>query len=297
MNRTREGAMTNEVANENSARQMQFWNSAASASWVEKQARLDGFFAPLSVAGLTRIGATRGDRVLDVGCGCGDTTLALARAVGPSGTALGVDISAQMLDRARARAAEEGLGHVSYLLSDAGAYPFKKAGFDLVFSRLGVMFFGDAPAAFANLRRAVRPGGRMVFVCPRAPAECAFITVAVTAAKPLLPAGAMPIPGPEDPWMFSLADPARVRRVLNAAGWSDVVLDPLDADMVLEEADGPEAAAAFSLQFGPLPRVLAEAGEVTRAQVIAAIADAYRAMGFKSRVALPGGFWVVSATA
>lgn len=289
--------MTSELANENSARQMQFWNSAASAPWVAQQVRLDAFFAPLSEAGLTRVCAMRGERVLDVGCGCGDTTLALARAVGLSGTAMGVDISAQMLDRARARAAEEGLGHARFLQADAGSYPFEVAGFDLVFSRLGVMFFGDAPAAFANLRRAVRPGGRMVFVCTRAPAECAYITAAVTAAQPLLPAGAMPVPGPEDPWMFSLADPARVRRVLGAAGWRDVALDPLDADMVLEEADGPEAAAAFSMQFGPLPRVLAEAGAATRAQVIAAIADAYRGMGFKSRVALPGGFWVVSATA
>lgn len=292
-----EDRMAETAAAMHGARQARYWNSAATSPWVEQQARLDAFFAPLNAAGLAKARPVPGERVLDVGCGCGDSALALARAVGSAGSVLGVDLSVPMLNRAKARAAEAALSHATFLEGDAGEPGVVGEGFDLVFSRLGVMFFGDAPAAFATLRRATRPGGRMVFVCPRTPAECAFISAAVTAARPLLPEGALPVPGPDEPWMFSLADPARVHRVLGAAGWRDIALEKLDEAMVLEETAGPEAAAAFSLQFGPLPRVLAEVEAATRVRVMAAIANAYRAMGFGARVVLPGGFWVVSAAA
>jgi SAM-dependent methyltransferase len=278
-------------------RQRQFWNGPASAPWVTLQARLDRLFAPVRDAGLARARPASGEQALDIGCGCGDTTLALARAVGSDGSALGLDISAPMLARARERGAQERLANVGFELADAATFAFAPARADLVFSRLGVMFFGDAPAAFANLRRATRTGGRLVSLVPRAPAENPYISTAVGAARPFLPPDAMPVPGPEDPWMFSLADPSRVRRVLDTAGWHDIGLDPFDPPMLLEESQGPEAAAAFSLQFGPLPRVMADLPEATRGSIVAAVADTYRAMGLGARVELPGAFWIITATA
>lgn len=124
-----------------------------------------------------------GEAALDVGCGCGATVLELTRRVGPSGRVHGVDISAQMLGRARERVAAGGFANVALTLADAAAHAFPPRGFDLVFSHLGVMFFGAPVSAFANLRHALKPSGRMVFVCCRTPAENRYITTAVQAAR------------------------------------------------------------------------------------------------------------------
>lgn len=286
-----------DASNPLTERQRQFWNSSASAPWVTLQARLDRLFAPLTEAGLARARPASGEHAIDIGCGCGDTTLALARAVGPHGSALGVDISAPMVARARERAVEDGVGNARFELGDAAIHPFPPAQADLVFSRVGVMFFGNAPAAFAHLRRATRPGGRLVALVLRTQPENPYIATAVDAARPFLPPNAMPAPGPEDPGMFSLAEPSRVHRILGEAGWQNIGLEPFNPMMLLEESQGPDAAATFSLQFGPLPRVMEALPEATRGKIIAAVAGAYRSMGFGARVELPGAYWTLTATA
>jgi SAM-dependent methyltransferase len=277
------------------AAQASYWNSPATAPWVALQERLDALLAPLSRAALERAAPLPGEHALDVGCGCGATVLELARRVGPSGRVQGVDISAQMLERAKERAAAQGLTEIALTLADAAIHAFTPAGFDLVFSRLGVMFFGDPVAAFANLHRALKSSGRLVFLCCRSPAENRYITAAVQAARPLLPPGAMPIPGPEEPGMFSLADPDRVRRVLESAGFRDVALVPHDERMRLAGPGGAAEAAAFSLQFGPLTRVMDEGGPELSEAILAAVTEAYRGLEGPDGIVLDGAFWIVIA--
>ena len=142
--------------------------------------------------------------------------------MGRSGRVLGVDISEQMLARARERVVEMGLPQVTLTLADAATFAFEPGRFDHIYSRLGIMFFGTPVTAFANLRSALKPSGRMTFLCCRTPAENTYISTAVQAARPLLPSDALPIPGPEEPGMFSLADPACVQHVLESAGFRDI---------------------------------------------------------------------------
>src|SRR5262249_32133419 len=146
------------------AEQVRFWNDAGSRRWVRQQALLDAMLASLGRRALERAAARHGERVVDVGCGCGDTSLALARAVGVTGRVTGIDVSRPMLERAGERAREAGLGTVCFVEADAQTHPFARE-HDLVFSRFGVMFFIDPVVAFRNLRGALGPGGRLAFVC------------------------------------------------------------------------------------------------------------------------------------
>ena len=232
-----------------SARQVRFWNSPATASWVTLQERLDAFFMPLAQAALDHAQPAPGEHVIDVGCGCGATTLALAERVGASGNVHGVDISRPMLGRARQRVDANGPPQVTLTLADAGTHDFPPGSVDLIFSRLGVMFFGDPIAAFANLRRALKPTGRMVFACLQAPAN-PFTMTAVHAARPLLPPGTIPVPGPDEPGMFSFAEPARVQRILKAAGFAAIALLPHHERMWLAGAGEAAKAAASRSSSG-----------------------------------------------
>src|SRR6185369_15072156 len=179
-----------------------------------------------------------GERVLDVGCGCGSTTIELARRAGPTGHVVGADISGPMLADARARTAAAGLGNVELVHADAQTHAFPPSAFDLVFSRFGVMFFADPTAAFANLRGALRPGGRLAFVCWRSLPENPWMAVPLMAALQHLPPPT--IPGPEDPGPFSFADRGRVERILGGAGWSDVTVTPLDETLTLPGGEIPQ---------------------------------------------------------
>ncbi len=172
--------------------------------------------APVSEILIDRARAKAGERIVDVGCGCGATTIALAQKVGPTGHVLGIDISAPMLARAR-QIAPLGLP-VDFVLADATVYPFVPASFDLLVSRFGVMFFAEPALSFANLRRALRPSGRLAFACWRDPRENPFFMAPLQAVYKHVPK--LPQLGPEDPGPFSFASEARVHRILSEAGFS-----------------------------------------------------------------------------
>ena len=163
-----------------------------------------------------------GERVIDVGCGSGATTIAFARKVAPSGHVFGVDVSAPMLERARASAPKE--LPVDFALADATVYPFDPASFDLLASRFGVMFFADPVLSFANMRKALRPSGRLAFACWREPRENPFFMAPLQAVYKHVPK--LPQQGPEDPGPFAFASEARVHRILGAAGFTGIAMEP-----------------------------------------------------------------------
>lgn len=266
------------------------------------QPRLDAQLRPLGFAAMEKLSLSEGMRVLDVGCGAGDTTLELATRV-VTGSALGVDISAALLERARARA--EGNDRVRFELADAQTFAFEPASFDAVFSRFGVMFFDDPVGAFGNLRGALKPGGRMAFACWRAIAENPAFTLPLAAALSLLPEPPAATP-PEAPGPFAFADGARTKALLEQAGWVDVEVWAHDAGLlvgggVAHEGGGAdrglEAAVEMSMHVGPLGRALLTLDEDTRTRARDAVRQALRPHGGPDGVTLPAAIWIVTARA
>ncbi|HME20721.1 MAG TPA: class I SAM-dependent methyltransferase [Acetobacteraceae bacterium] len=272
------------------AQQIEYWNGVIAQTWVRLQTRLDELNHKLTQVALEHAAPQPGERAIDIGCGCGATVLELARRVGLGGHVFGVDLSGPMLGLARRRTAEAGYTQVTLEQADMSTYAFAPQSFDLAFSRFGVMFFDNPVAAFANLRGALKPAGRLVFACFRSMAENPWVLEPLKAVQHLLPPS--PPPGPEEPGQFAFADPDRVRRILGAAGFHDIVFTKYDPVMQLGSA---AQAAEFSSQIGPVARALVGAPETLRTAVRDALTAAYRQHDGPDGVNLPGANWIVAA--
>jgi SAM-dependent methyltransferase len=267
----------------------EFWNAEGGEVWVRQQDLLDRLNAPIGEAVVARADPGPGRRALDVGCGAGATTLDMARRLGPDGGCVGVDVSGPLLDLARERARGETSGHAEFVQADAQDHAFAPGAFDVILSRFGVMFFTDPDAAFANLRRALKPGGALVFASWRGPAENPLTQVAMAAATPLL---SEPPPAPRaGPGRFAFADPDHVRGILTRSGWRDVEIAPLDAPMpvTLDEM------MVLSLELGTLGPLLRREDAATRARVTEAVAARLREEMRDGVVPLSAACWLVTA--
>ena len=277
------------------AEQIKYWNEVSGAKWVALQPVIDAQIRPLGLLAMDRAGLRPGARVLDVGCGCGETTIELARRVAPGGQATGIDISAPMLERARESAAADGAA-VRFEIADAQTHAFAPASADVLFSRFGVMFFSDPTAAFANLRRALTPTGRLAFVCWQALPENAWMAVPMLTALQHLPPPAMP--APDAPGPFAFADPARVRRILEGAGFRDVQLEDVRETLTVGGGAGPEETAEFMLQMGPTAAALREAPDPTlKPRVLAAVREALLPYATPQGIRMASACWVATAAA
>ena len=270
--------------------QIAYWNDSAGLTWAALQDKLDAQIEPLGDGAMAALSPAAGERVLDIGCGCGQTTLALAARVGPGGAVLGVDISRPMLDVARRRIAEHRLSQASVIEADAQAHAFEAGGFDAVFSRFGVMFFDNPTAAFANIRKGLKPGGRLGFVCWRPFNENPWMQTPFLAALPHLAEPPQP-PDPLAPGPFAFADPDRVRGILADAGFVDIKIAPQDIAMGSPTIDG---ALEVALKVGPLGRMLREQPDRTPA-VVDAIRAALAPHVTDQGVRLASATWIVTA--
>jgi SAM-dependent methyltransferase len=275
------------------ADQIEFWNSEAANKWVDFNPIIDRMLGPLGRAAIDRANPRPGEHALDVGCGCGDTTLELARRVAPAGAVTGVDISAPMLALARQRVMDAAVP-VRVVNADAETCKLPAATFDLVYSRFGVMFFTNPDAAFGNLRAALKPGGRIAFVCWQALDRNPWVGVPLKAARPHLPS--FEPPGPEEPGQFSLARPERVERILGAAGFSDARLEPHETTMHVGEGD-LDNCVALALKLGPISRLLREAGEQAVPPVAAAVREAVAPYHAGDTLEMNSATWIVIARA
>ena len=285
--------MADRQAATGNAAQIEFWNSAATRAWADQYARMDRAVAALTKELLDLAAPQPGERVLDIGCGPGTTVLELAKRVGSGGHVLGADVSEASVARARARIATAGLQHADAIVADASAHPFGRDSLDLVFSRFGIMFFSDPVAAFANVRRAMKPGGRVTLGVFRAASETLWPNAPLEAVRHLVPP--IPTPGPEEPGPFSWADPARVHRILESAGFSEVSLTPLDPEIQLAGPKGEAEAADFVMVMGPLMRVLPSLSVAERENVRATLEVYFRLHAASQGVVLPAEIWVVRA--
>jgi SAM-dependent methyltransferase len=273
--------------------QIEYWNNEAGPRWVAVQERMDAMLAPIMHAALDRTRPEAGERVLDIGCGCGATLLELADRVGPGGGVTGVDISAPMLDRARERVQAKALAHVSVTRSDAATHRFAPGSFDLAFSRFGVMFFDDPVGAFANIRSALVATGRLAFVCWAPPQDNPWLSLPLAAARPHLPP--QPAADPHAPGPFAFADPDRVRGILAGAGYSALDIARHDTTMRICGPGEIEQAARFAAESGPVGRLMAGAVPEARAAAEQAIVDALRRIEGPGGVELAASVWLVAA--
>jgi len=269
--------------------QIKFWNERAGQEWTTLQVRMDAGMAAVAEALLAFAKVRPGMAVLDVGCGTGTTSLALA---GAGAKVTGVDISRPMLGLARERAAKAGLP-VSFIEADASTYPFAPE-FDLIFSRFGVMFFDAPVAAFAHMRKALKPGGRVAFVCWRTPPENPWASAPLMAAKPFLPE--QPPADPLAPGPFAFSDAKRVEAILSDSGFFGIHIEKFDATMDMGE--DLDAAAALMMRVGPLSRAASEADEATRAKIFAVVLEVLgNFVTGSGKIAPPVACWLVAAKA
>lgn len=267
------------------------WNGADGEFWVRQQERLDRMLAPVTGPLLEFAKPRIGSTVIDAGCGCGATTVELARAVESSGRVIGIDISEPMLARARQRVNQ--FAETSYLCGDAAALDLHEIGAELIVSRFGVMFFGDPVAAFANLRTGLAPGGRLRFACWRPLNENPWLQIPLHAVYEHAPR--LPKPDPEEPGPFSFADTARVTRILTAAGFTTPSFTPLNVQLNVAAGGTIEDAAQQSVQMGPAKRVLAEQSDDVRAAAIESIRRALAPYDGPTGVRMPAAVWLVAA--
>jgi SAM-dependent methyltransferase len=270
--------------------QTEYWNGAVGQAWAAEQDRIDRSLRPLGDEVLAAARVQPGERVLDVGCGCGETTLALSRAVGEGGEVVGVDLSEPMLARARARAQAGKHANARFVMADATRFAEPRP-FDVLFSRFGVMFFPDPPAAFANLARALRPGGRLAVLCWRAAAENPWSSVPLEAVLTVLPRPEPPPPGAPGP--FSLAEAEHVRSLLGGAGFANIDLSARDVPM---STGALEDATDYALAIGPAARLAAAAPRELQARVRGPVREALRPYQKAGVVTFPAAVWVVTAT-
>jgi SAM-dependent methyltransferase len=261
------------------------WNGDSGRRWVATAERRDHVLAPVGDAVLAAARLSPGERVLDIGCGCGATTLAAARAVGPSGSALGADLSEPMLAVARGRAAAEGIANASFVQADAQVHRFDPD-HDVAISRFGTMFFDDPAAAFANIVSALRPGGRLAIATWQPLLVNDWLTVPGAA---LLTYGSMPTAATAaGPGMFAQSDPDAVRATLEGAGLADVHVEPVALTLTLG-ADLDEAVD-YLADSGPGRAILETVADEDRSAALdavrAALADRVTPQGVQLGAAI-----------
>ena len=270
--------------------QAALWNGVAGRAWVDAQQPLDRLFTPFEDLLVTAVTAASARAVLDVGCGTGATTLAVARRFHGNGRCVGVDISAPMLELARVRAEAEHLP-AQFIHADAERYAFEPAVFDAVISRFGVMFFERPVDAFANLRHAAQPDATLCLIAWRSAADNPFMTTAEHAAAPLLPN--LPHRKPDAPGQFAFADRDRVQTILQNSGWRAIELRPIDVDCTMPRTDLEQ----YVTRLGPLGLVLQDADETTRARIVETVLSAFDPYVHGHDVRFTAACWMIGARA
>jgi len=271
--------------------QIEYWNGAPGERWAGLFETTERSMTFITSALMPFAGAKPGEHVLDIGCGCGSTTIELAKVVGGTGAVVAVDVSQPMLNVARERAKQAGV-QIQFLEADASIFPFNPE-FALVFSRFGVMFFADPESAFANIRKALRPGGRLAFVCWRALLENVWAAGPLAAARDLLPP--QEAVDPYAPGPFAFADSSRLLAILGRAGFQKARADALDTLMRMGVT--LDDAVLASLSIGPLSRAASEVDELSRARIYERVREVLAAFKTPAGIAPPAACWLVSAQA
>jgi SAM-dependent methyltransferase len=269
-----------------------FWDGQGGRTWVERQANTDTTLLPVTKALLDFAAPKSGERVLDVGCGCGAPTLDFARAVGPSGRVAALDISGPMLAEAETRAKAAAIANIDWRKADPSKDSLTE--YDLLISAFGTMFFGDTVGAFSHMRRAARPDARMAIVCWRSLAENPWIKIPMSAVAQHLPP--RPEAKPHAPGMFAFADPDHVTQVLTTSGWTPPNFTKFDVDLDIAAAGGLSEAVKQATKIGVINSWLRNQPEDVVSAAVASLNDALAPYVDGANVRLRGAMWLISST-
>ena len=273
------------------ADQKAYWNGPGGSRWIKRHESQEVLFAPVNKALFDRARVAPGERIIDIGCGCGATSIELARRTGSSGHVLGVDISEPMIACAR-ELAPAGLP-LAFAVADATVHPFESGRADLVFSRFGVMFFADPAPSFANIRKGLRPGARVAFACWREPRQNPWMIVALQEAYKHVPR--LPEIGPDEPGPFAFAREDRVRGILRDAGFASIGMEPVDLTFDLGVGRGLDVAVEGALDVGPVSRAIEGQPVEVQSRVADSIRTAFAAIQKGSAIPLGGAIWITTA--
>jgi ubiquinone/menaquinone biosynthesis C-methylase UbiE len=284
-------AMTIEDADEKNGSQISFWNGDGARHWINRRESWDIVLGTITDILFEHAGVQQGELVVDIGCGCGTTTFELARLVSPAGYVLGIDVSAPMLACAAERR-PPGLS-IEWVLADATTFAFDPDRFDLLFSRFGIMFFADPVRSFRNLHAALRPGGRLAFVCSRTFEENVWMKVPLEAAYEHV--SAVPVSASQEPDPFSFAYEERFRSVLSEADFRSILCTPVDLMLDIGGGQGLDAAVASSLEIGATSKVIDNQSSEIRRAVAESIRRALMPYQRDAAVLMPAALWYVTA--
>ena len=269
---------------EENQEQIDYWNNRAGKTWTELQERTDHLLHPFSQEVIVVAEIKPNEKVLDVGCGCGATSLAISE-LGAAVT--GVDVSTPMLDLAKKRAKK-----VSFIETDASTYQSDQK-FDLVFSRFGVMFFSDPYKAFSNLHSITADNGRLAFVCWQSPQKNPWMAIPGQVIRPFIPETEAQ-PDPKAPGPFAFADPIYLEDILLKSGFKDPTI--ADFKSQLHVADSIEEAVFFQTKIGPGARVLAEIDDpAIRKEALDKMGESLAPYQTSKGVYMEGAVWIVTA--
>jgi SAM-dependent methyltransferase len=269
------------------------WNGALGQRWVAMRQEIDRLVVPFGDAALKAAAPQRGERAIDIGCGCGETAIEIAQMVGAAGSVLGIDVSQPMLAVARTRGALANCAHLAFREGDASEAALP-ANTDLLFSRFGVMFFNQPSPAFSHMRKSLRAGGRCVFVCWRTPRDNPWAMTPLSAARAAMSVAPAPA-DPNAPGPFAFADEERLRAILSGAGFGDIDMQRFDAAISLGAT--PRSAAESLVQVGPVSRLVREVGVEHLPIIVDAVERALAPLAAPDgHVSLNGSTWIVSAT-
>ena len=274
------------------ATQIEFWNGETGRNWVTHDAIMEAMLQPLGESVMDTLAPQPGEHVLDIGCGCGHTSLSLAGRVGAEGSVTGIDISAPML--AVASYFARGHSSIQFVEADAQTHAFEPELYDMVFSRFGVMFFEDPVTAFTNIRSALRASGRLAFCCWQPRAVNPFMTVPAMAALELLPAPPEMPPRTPGPFAFEEAD--YVTAVLTSAGFESVAVTPLQQPLTFGRGLNLTDIVERLVQVGPIAQMVRDAPEKLQQPVRDKVVDAVKPFYSEDTgMTLDGQFWQVTA--
>lgn len=277
------------------ADQIEFWNGEGGQKFIKYQNALDEMLEPFGNETISRLGIKSGEVVLDIGCGCGATTLEIARRVGAKGEAVGVDISEPMLARAEDAAAHAELTNIFFERADVETGVLHRDSFDAAFSRFGIMFFETPETALTNVGKMLHDKGRIGFACWQPLEKNPWIAMQIEVVMPLIDEPPAPL-GPEDPGPFSFADPDRVRRILTTAGFGDIQIESYAPEIVIGATHDLDDAAEFALDMGPASRLLADASAEVKAKSLEGVKEAFGRFHTDKGVVLESAAWIVTAS-
>jgi SAM-dependent methyltransferase len=289
--------MSRPTTDDPNADQVEYWDGEAGRGWADRDKQMEQTLGPIGALAIEAASVQTGEHVLDVGCGCAHTSFAMLEKTGEKGRVLGVDISGPMLAIA-ARAAKElpqSLQKaIAFEKADASVYPFEEASFDLAFSRFGVMFFADPVLAFTNIRKALKPTGRLTFICWAPVPGNDWITIPMSAAlQHVAPPEPMP---PNAPGPFGLSDPEYVKGVLAQAGYGNIEVASVTPTMRFGHDMPADRIGDSFLEVGPVSRLLADASAEQTNAVRASVYDAIKPYYDGKTVNLGASCWIVTAS-